>query len=61
MSTQPVNCGTSFCSCIECVAEDILREIIDDTEAQIRANPELVTPADESQLNRLDELLKENT
>ena len=19
MSTQPVNCGTSFCSCIECV------------------------------------------
>ncbi len=20
MSTQPVNCGTSFCSCIECVA-----------------------------------------
>ena len=86
MST-PVNCGTSFCSCIECVVplQTMTREELDTEivvaitvfkaakreahqskliatiDAQMQSNPELITPADESQLDRLDELLKENT
>ena len=36
-------------------------KVLLDIDAQIEANPELVTPADEWQLDRLDELLKENT
>ena len=33
MSTQPVNCGTSFCSCIECVA--LPREWVGLTDEEI--------------------------
>ena len=33
MSTQPVNCGTTFCSCIECVA--LPREWVGLTDEEI--------------------------
>ena len=41
----------------EMVCESYQSKMLTDIDAQMLANPELITPADEAQLNRLDKLL----
>lgn len=43
----------------EMVCKSYQSKMLSDIDAQMLTDPELITPADESQLDRLDELLKE--
>ena len=49
--------NSRFHNFAEMVCESYQSKMLTDIDAQMLANPELITPADEAQLNRLDKLL----
>ena len=49
--------NSRFHTFAEMVCESYQSKMLTDIDAQMLANPELITPADEAQLNRLDKLL----
>ena len=50
--------NSRFHNFAEMVCESYQSKMLTDIDAQMLANPELITPADEAQLDRLEELLK---